>query len=371
VEGSQIRQAIIDFFAEATAKDTLLFYFSGHGMPDGHGSYFLASSDIDRKIPQWAGYPFYELEKERERSVAKKVVTILDCCFSGAAGTEISMGDANDIANVARDKIQEAFKEGEGKCLIASSLGDQLSYKMKDHDYSLFTYYLLDGLKGGSGASVNRFGFVTASTLSNYIYDRVTENGRQKPITKTAMSGEIVVAYHPELVKRQEILTKQQEKEIRFAEILRNQKVMEYSKRFMDNVKERMDICFSRLSPKIIISMPICINGYKEMISRGAKIRAITEITNDNIMDCRRLKEMGIELRHLNRVECGIAVSENQYMSATTTILKNIASGNILKDDNNPQLMDDAFYSERKEVVEHNQYVFNTLWNNAMQWMLR
>jgi caspase domain-containing protein len=93
IEGSRIKKAIISFFAKAVATDTLVFYFSGHGMPDGHGNYFLASSDIDRKIPQLDGYAFYELEKERERSVAKRTITILDCCFSGAAGTEISMGD--------------------------------------------------------------------------------------------------------------------------------------------------------------------------------------------------------------------------------------------------------------------------------------
>ena len=58
VEGSKIRQTIIDFFAEAGARDTLVFYFSGHGMPDGHGDYFLACSDIDRKRPQRAGYAF-------------------------------------------------------------------------------------------------------------------------------------------------------------------------------------------------------------------------------------------------------------------------------------------------------------------------
>jgi uncharacterized caspase-like protein len=204
VEGSKIRQALIDFFAEATAKDTLVIYFSGHGMPDGHGSHFLASSDIDRNRPQRAGYAFYELEKERERSVAKRAVIILDCCFSGAAGTEISMGDANDIAKIARDKIEETFKEGEGKCLIASSLGDQFSYKMKDRDYSVFTYYFLDGLNGTDGKSINPWGYVTASTLSNYLYDKVTENGRQKPITKTAMSGEITLAYCPKLAERQE-----------------------------------------------------------------------------------------------------------------------------------------------------------------------
>jgi caspase domain-containing protein len=208
VEGKRIKKTIINFFKKARATDTLVLYFSGHGMPDGHGNYFIASSDIDRETPQLDGYPFYELENERERSKAKKVITILDCCFSGAAGTEISMGDANDIAHVARDKMNKEFKEGEGKCLIASSLGDQLSYKMKDYDYSIFSYYLVEGLKGAGGKSIDYNGYVTVSTLSDYLFDEVTENGRQEPITKIAMSGTITLAYHPELKDKHEIITK-------------------------------------------------------------------------------------------------------------------------------------------------------------------
>jgi hypothetical protein len=85
VGGIEMKDRIVDFSSSAKSTDTLIFYFSGHGMPDGSGNYFLAASDIDPKTPQGRGYAFYELEQERNRCNSKRIVTILDCCFSGAA----------------------------------------------------------------------------------------------------------------------------------------------------------------------------------------------------------------------------------------------------------------------------------------------
>jgi two-component system sensor histidine kinase VicK len=57
------------------------------------------------------------------------------------------------------------------------------------------------------------------------------------------------------------------------------------------------------------------------------------------------------ELRHLDGVKGGIAVSEAEYMA--TTILKESAP------------LTEVVYSNIKEVVEHGQYIFDTLWSTA------
>lgn len=197
VNGDRIEDAVDNFFTSADSKDTLLFYFTGHGIPDGHGDHFMASSDIDSNKPWRKGFNFDDIERAMKRSSATKIVTILDCCFSGAAG--IAMGDEEDIAKNARVAMENTFKEGDGKCLLASSLGSQQSFKMKNQDYSLFTYYLIEGLNGGiNNEAVNNKGFVTPSSLGDYVYHKViSADKRQKPIMKTAMSGNIVLAYYP------------------------------------------------------------------------------------------------------------------------------------------------------------------------------
>jgi tetratricopeptide (TPR) repeat protein len=203
VTSKQLRDAIFDFFRNRTeSKDTLLFYFSGHGIPDGYGGHYLAPSDIKTDLPEYYGFRFTDLEDQANKSPAKKIITILDCCFSGAAEVK---GNEDDVAKSARSDMERTFKEGDGKCVLASSLADQVSYKKKDEPYSLFTYCLLEGLKGGNGEAINLEGYVTPYSLGNYVYDRITSiDRRQKPITKTEMSGEIILAYYPQLVQKQE-----------------------------------------------------------------------------------------------------------------------------------------------------------------------
>lgn len=88
----------------------------------------------------------------------------------------------------------------------------------------------------------------------------------------------------------------------------------------MDNVKEKMDIFFDKNAPSIVLDVKVYRNGYKNIRKRGGRIRAFTEITKDNLPYCKELMKLVDELRHLEGVRGGIAVSEAEYMA--TTVLK-------------------------------------------------
>jgi two-component system, OmpR family, sensor histidine kinase VicK len=120
---------------------------------------------------------------------------------------------------------------------------------------------------------------------------------------------------------------------------------------FMSNVKERMDICFDYSAPSIVVEIKEYRNGYIDIRRRGGKIRAFTEITKDNIAHCKELIKLVDELRHLDGVKGGIAVSETEYMA--TTVLKEAKP------------LTQVIYSNVREVVEQGQYIFDTLWNTA------
>lgn len=121
---------------------------------------------------------------------------------------------------------------------------------------------------------------------------------------------------------------------------------------FMQNVKRRMDIFFDHRAPSIVIDLEEYRNGYKDIRRRGAKIRAFTEITKENIHYCKELMKLVDELRHLDGVKGGMAVSESEYMA--TTVLE----------ESKP--LTEVIYSNVKEVVEQNQYIFDTLWRSAI-----
>src|SRR5919107_1207534 len=120
---------------------------------------------------------------------------------------------------------------------------------------------------------------------------------------------------------------------------------------FMSNVKGRMDICFDHNAPSIVVKISEYKNGYVDIRRRGGKIRAFTEITKDNIAHCKELIKLVDELRHLDGVKGGLAISESEYMA--TTVLKEA------------EPLTQVIYSNVPEVVEQGKYIFDTLWNTA------
>lgn len=206
VDGLTIRKRINEFFIRnANSTDTLVFYFSGHGFPDGYGTHFLVSSDMDVDVPNESGFAFSELSQIIEKSKAARKITILDCCYSGAAEAK---GSTDDAANSGRETMDKVFDEGDGKCVLASSLSDQESFKMQNEDFSAFTFYVIKGLRSEEGEAVNELGYVTPDTLGNYVYQRLMSlpHVKQKPIRKTSQSGEIILVEYPNYRKEKQEL---------------------------------------------------------------------------------------------------------------------------------------------------------------------
>ncbi|HEY7081187.1 MAG TPA: HAMP domain-containing sensor histidine kinase [Nitrososphaeraceae archaeon] len=121
---------------------------------------------------------------------------------------------------------------------------------------------------------------------------------------------------------------------------------------FMANVKKRMDICFDHRAPSIVVEVAEYRNGYLDIRKRRGKIRALTEITKDNSQYCKKLMNLVDELRHLDGVNGGLAVSEKEYM-ATTNLQES-------------KPLTQVIYSNVTEFVEQQQYFFDILWQKAI-----
>ena len=92
---------------------------------------------------------------------------------------------------------------------------------------------------------------------------------------------------------------------------------------------------------------------YVKLLNQGAKIRFITEITKDNIQYCIELSNIVSELRHLDGLKRSISVNESEFLGSTIYGEKN-------------KLLNPVTYSNEKEVVEQQQYIFDTFWKNAI-----
>ncbi len=131
-----------------------------------------------------------------------------------------------------------------------------------------------------------------------------------------------------------------------------NESAVERGVQFMQNVKEKMDLCGDKNGPSIIIEFEVYKNNYLGVKRRGGKIRLITDITKENITYCKELMKIVDELRHLDGLRGGVAVSESEYMGTLSLIER--------------QLLTQVIYSNVREVVEQQQYIFDTLRSKAI-----
>ncbi|HXX96992.1 MAG TPA: ATP-binding protein, partial [Candidatus Bathyarchaeia archaeon] len=82
------------------------------------------------------------------------------------------------------------------------------------------------------------------------------------------------------------------------------------------------------------------------------KLRYITEITTENISYCKELMKIA-DVRHLDGIKGNFMLSEKEYLApAASNNTSNIASQII--------------YSNLQEIVEQQQYMFETLWSKAI-----
>jgi signal transduction histidine kinase len=87
---------------------------------------------------------------------------------------------------------------------------------------------------------------------------------------------------------------------------------------------------------------------------RGIKLRYVTEITGDNVSYCKELiNTINIDLRHVDGIRGNFYVSENEYVAPATSHHKGKPASHII-------------YSNVKEIVDHQQYVFESFWTRAI-----
>ena len=84
--------------------------------------------------------------------------------------------------------------------------------------------------------------------------------------------------------------------------------------------------------------------------NRGIRLRFIFEITNENLQYCKDLMKITDEIRHMNKIEANFGLNEIEYLGSITLQEEALQ----------------ATYSNRKEVVEQQQFIFDTLWSRAI-----
>ncbi len=122
---------------------------------------------------------------------------------------------------------------------------------------------------------------------------------------------------------------------------------------FFSNARKRIDTSMNYTRPELAIVLEPIRKAFLDAKSRYVRLRYITEITKDNISYCKELMTIVDELRHLEGIKGNFMLSETEYLSPVVLFEKGKVASQII-------------HSNLKEIVEQQQYFFDTIWNKAI-----
>jgi len=194
---ASVRRAIARFYDQRRRDDLLLLYFSGHGVKDEQGHLYLALRDTETQLLAGSALESTFITGRMDRSFSKRQVVMLDCCHSGAFAHGVKAAQGVSVGTA------EAFEGlGVGRVILTATDSTQYAWEgdqvIGDAQNSLFTHFLIDGLKTGA-ADRDNDGLVTVDELFDYVRDQVlVTTPRQTPYKWTyRQQGEIVLASNP------------------------------------------------------------------------------------------------------------------------------------------------------------------------------
>jgi hypothetical protein len=183
-----IREALANLktLLDGSTQATLLFAFMGHGFQDNNGQNYLMTYGADLNNMDKEALSLDEVQKLINASGARRKVIFIDACRNvpGARDAE-------------KPRTMAEFKAAEGTAILLSTKPGAYSYEDSELSHGVFTYYLLEGLRGkAAGAD----GFVTFRDLSDYVEHSVVaysmkRDQAQKPLaTLHDVGGDFLLA---------------------------------------------------------------------------------------------------------------------------------------------------------------------------------
>jgi len=175
-------------------KSDVFVYYTGHGAPDlKTKEAYLVPADANPSYVEFQGYPLSTFYDNLSKVPARSMTVVLEACFSGAFEKGMLIQNASPLVVAVEPEAKEV---PDNVVLMASSSGSQVSSWYPEKRHSLFTYYLLDGLRGKADADRDKV--VTVAELQKYVGDNVSylagrlHNRDQTPVVRGSSTREVL-----------------------------------------------------------------------------------------------------------------------------------------------------------------------------------
>lgn len=180
------------FLNGVSRDDVALIHFSGHGVRDDSGDLFLCFSDAEEHELEFTALNVARLGEWLEKKRLRRTLITLDCCYSGAAGAQLSRDSlASKISAVERH-----LPDGTG-LYVLSSAGTTETAKEGD-GRGIFTHHLIQGIVTGA-ADKDGDGNITVAEIAEYLQIQVPKDAaKQTPhLTAHKVAGTFTIAHNP------------------------------------------------------------------------------------------------------------------------------------------------------------------------------
>jgi len=173
-----VREGLLWLMKNAGEEDLVIFYFSGHGYQgmdlkpnderDGLDEYFVVH-DTNRSTIEATALRDDEFGQFLDGIRSKHVLVFFDSCYSGG----LPRGQRGLPRGGSPKGPLDFFNDfdPEGKLVLAASAENQLSWEDPKLGHGVFTYFLIEGLKGE--ADLDGDYKVTVKELSAYLKEKV------------------------------------------------------------------------------------------------------------------------------------------------------------------------------------------------------
>jgi len=189
--------------SKAGRDDMVIIFFAGHGAtekdlmsPDGDGlEKYLLPYDVDPKDLYATALPMGEISRIFGRIQAERLIFIADSCYSGASGGR-TLNSAGIRANIS-EAFLDRIAAGKGRVILTASSANEVSTEDEKLQHGIFTYFLLEGLRGK--ADIDRDGLITVDEAYDYVSLHVPRatGQEQHPVKKGIVEGRLILGTMP------------------------------------------------------------------------------------------------------------------------------------------------------------------------------
>ncbi|MGW1802116.1 Hsp70 family protein, partial [Streptomyces sp. NPDC001984] len=194
-------RALESFFTKAARDDLLLLHLSLHGWKDMRGRLHFIMRDTELDYLRSTAVPAEVLGDWMGASRSRRIVVLLDCCYSGA----FPMNALRRDAGPPTVDVAEPFA-GNGRVVLTASTALQYAYEgERDVRHSrapaqpsVFTSAVVGGLRDGS-ADLDGDGFVSVDELYDYVHEQVRQRiaGQTPTLSVDSAQGTIYLTRSP------------------------------------------------------------------------------------------------------------------------------------------------------------------------------